>query len=208
MNRQTIPGLGLGLWLLVAACGSRPSVAERPQQATRPDLPVQESTPDLTAAKEPEPLPAGLKTATRREPARHELPEAIVKTFPDAWSVVRRTDPFPIEVVLDRKQAVLGYSVYSDSAGTTAVGYAGPVPVQLHLDAQGCPRRIYLLDNQETPAYLELVVRQGLLERLLGYDPARPDSIDAVTLATTSSKAIISTVTRTADRVEREVIGR
>ncbi len=80
--------------------------------------------------------------------------------------------------------------------------------MQVLLDAQARPRRIYLLDNQETPAYLELVVRQGLLERLLDYDPARPDSIDAVTLATKSSSAIIAGVTKTADRVAREVAGR
>jgi len=210
VNHRTLLRLGPALLLLVTACGSRPSVADRPQPEARPGPPVQESTPapESTAAKEPEPPPVRPETAPRREPARPELPQAIVRTFPDAWTVTRRTDPFPIEVVLDRKQAVLGYSVYSDSAGTTAVGYAGPVPIQLLLDARARPRRIYLLDNQETPAYLELVVRQGLLERLLDYDPARPDSIDAVTLATSSSRAIIAAVTRTADRVAREITGR
>jgi uncharacterized protein with FMN-binding domain len=108
---------------------------------------------------------------------------------------------------MDRKQTVLGYSVCSDSAGTTTQGYAGPVPVMVLLDAEACPRRIYILDSRETPAYLEIVVGSGLLDRLLKFDPAQPESVDAVTLATSSSRAIIAAVTRTAERVMREIVG-
>jgi uncharacterized protein with FMN-binding domain len=82
------------------------------------------------------------------------------------------------------------------------------VPVQVFLDARAKPLRIYVLDNSETPAYLDIAIGGGLLERLLAYDPARPDSIDAVTLATSSSKAIIGGVTGLAARVSAEIVAR
>jgi hypothetical protein len=80
------------------------------------------------------------------------------------------------------------------------------VPVQVFFNARGKPVRIYILDNCETPAYLDLVYRDGLLDRLLAYDPAKPDSVDAVTLATTSSHAIIAGVTGLAARVSAELV--
>ncbi|MCX6841411.1 MAG: FMN-binding protein, partial [candidate division WOR-3 bacterium] len=113
--------------------------------------------------------------------------------------------PFPHRVVRDSSGRVLGYEVFSDSAGVTSMGYSGMVPVQVLLDAQAKPVRIYVLDNSESPAYLDIVLGGGLLGRLLAYDPARPESIDAVTLATSSSKAIIAGVTGLAARVSAEI---
>jgi len=103
---------------------------------------------------------------------------------------------------------VLGFEVFSDSAGVTGEGYGGVVPVQVLFDARGKPVRIYVLDNSETPAYLDLALKGGLLERLLAYDPALPESIDAVTLATSSSGAIIAGVTGLAKRVADEFLHR
>ena len=113
--------------------------------------------------------------------------------------------PFPHWVIRDSAARVLGYEAFSDSAGVTAQGYAGPVPVQVFFDAGGKPLRIYVLDNGETPAYLDIVYRAGLLEKLLACDPAQPESVDAVTLATTSSHAIIAGVTALARRVSVEL---
>jgi len=100
---------------------------------------------------------------------------------------------------------VLGYEAFSDSAGVTAKGYGGAVPVQVFFDSHGRPLRIYVLDNGETPGYLDIVYRGGLLEKLLAFDPAKPDSVDAVTLATTSSHAIIAGVTGLARLVWTEL---
>jgi uncharacterized protein with FMN-binding domain len=203
---KSLARFGLIFLFLPAGCGSRPT----PRQATPHPLPAEETLPATAgnAPERPSPQPARPETKAQPEPPKTDLPEAVTKTFPDARYIRRRDAPFPVEVVLGSRKAVLGYSAWSDSAGTTARGYAGPVPVHVLLDAQARPKRIYLLDNQETPAYLELAVNQGILERLLDYDPARPDSIDAVTLATMSSKAVVASVTRTADRVAREVVGR
>ena len=65
--------------------------------------------------------------------------------------------------------------------------------------------RIYVLDNCETPAYMDLVLRAGLLDSLLVCDPAKPESVDAVTLATSSSHAITAGVTALAARVAAEI---
>lgn len=107
---------------------------------------------------------------------------------------------------MDNSERVLGYEVFSDSAGVTAQGYAGKVPVQVFFDARGKPLRIYVLDNTESPAYLDLVYRAGLLEKLLAFDPAKPESVDAVTLATCSSRAIIAGVTGLARLVSAELV--
>jgi hypothetical protein len=109
--------------------------------------------------------------------------------------------------VCGRNRAVIGYVVDSDSAGTTARGYGGPVPLRLYLDARARPRRISLLDNNETPTYFEVVTGCGLLDRLLEFDPAAPESVDAVTLATVSSRAVVAGVTATCRRAAAELVG-
>jgi len=146
------------------------------------------------------------KPATARD--TDTLPDIVRKTFPTAGSARSVSKPFPHRVIRDSSGWVLGYEVLSDSAGVTAKGYAGMVPVRVFLDAQARPVRILVLDNSETPAYLDIAVSGGLLERLLTYGPAEPESVDAVTLATSSSKAIIVGVTRLAARVSAEVVAK
>jgi hypothetical protein len=138
-------------------------------------------------------------------PAHDTVPTIVAKTFPKAALVQYRSRPFPHRVIRDSAELVLGYEVFSDSAGVTARGYAGLVPVQVFFDKRGRPVRIYILDNSETPAYMDLVYRAGLLDTLLMFDPGKPDTVDAVTLATTSSHAVIAGVTGLAARVAAEI---
>jgi hypothetical protein len=168
------------LLLVLGACGSRPE--QRPGSGSVPAPRAQ----------------AGTEADT--------LGDVVKRTFPRAVTVASVAEPFPHKLVRDNRGRVIGYVVFSDSAGTTAKGYAGMVPVQVLLDSLARPVRIYILDNSETPAYLEISYRAGLLDRLLHYDPAKPDSIDAVTLATSSSRAIAEAVTRLADRLLIEVV--
>ena len=136
---------------------------------------------------------------------RVTLPEAVARAFPLAATAERMSEPFPHRVIRDSTGGVLGYEAFSDSAGTTARGYAGMVPLQVFFDGHGRPVRIYILEHYETQAYMELIYRSGLLEELLRFDPAEPDSLDAVTLATSSSQAIIAGVAGLAARVSTEV---
>ncbi len=116
-------------------------------------------------------------------------------------------EPFPHLTIHGPDDLLLGYQVDSDHAGATAEGYSGPVPVRVWLDTTGSLLGLNLRENKETPAYLGLVTESDLFERLLGCEPGRTDSIDAVTLATVSSIAIIKGVTGTIDRVAVELIG-
>ncbi len=139
-------------------------------------------------------------------PEPETLPAVIKRTFPGSASVRSESVPFPHRTVLDSAGRVLGYDAFSDSAGVTARGYLGMMPVQVFFDGRGKPVRIYILDNYETPVYMDIISGSGLLERLLAFDPARPDSVDAVTLATSSSRAIIAGVTGLASRVLNEIV--
>jgi hypothetical protein len=196
----------LALCLVLGACGSKPAPK---QERGRAQLPVPETiasavqapaTPAVESARTKNPVakPPSLRPDT--------LPDVVRKTFPAAGSARSVSKPFPYLVISDSSGRILGYEVFSDSAGVTGRGFAGMVPVQVFLDAKARPVRIYVLDNSETPAYLDIALGSGLLERLLAYNPSKPDSVDAVTLATCSSRAIIAGVTGLAARVSAEVV--
>jgi len=188
------------------ACGSRPSlsaIAAGHDSATPGAeqgfaAPASRSEAE-TAGAAVKPIPA------RAVPSGVSVPAIVSKVFPTAVSVQSVSQPFAHRVIRDSAGTVIGYEVFSDSAGVTAQGYGGTVPVQVLFDSRGRPVRIFILDNCETPVYMDLVYRAGLLDSLLRFDPAKPDSVDAVTIATSSSRAIAAGVTRLATRVATEL---
>jgi hypothetical protein len=194
------PAAIAGLICLIAGCGSR-SPSPKPADdsaATRDTIVAPPVLPETGA----DPAPSSVSPAP---PAGDTVRSIVARAFPGAASARRSADPFPHQVITDGDGGVLGYEAFSDSAGTTSRGYAGMVPLQVFFDKRGRPVRIYLLDNSETPAYMDLIYRAGLLDTLLRYNPAKPDTVDAVTLATTSSHAIIAGVTGLAARVAAEI---
>ncbi len=194
--------------LVFAACGSRPSSSQVAEMPRAPE------TATTASAVLPATSMPGAESTVCSAPAAEEqiapksatLPGIVRKAFPTAGSAHPEPSPFPHRVIRDGANHVLGYEVFSDSAGVTAMGYAGLVPVQVFFDSRGKPVRIYILDNNETPAYMDIVAGAGLLERLLAFDPACPDSLDAVTFATSSSRAIIAGVTGLAAKVSAELV--
>lgn len=76
-------------------------------------------------------------------------------------------------------------------------GYNGPVPLKIRIDPSGKVASIAVLDNSESPEFLQHALDGGLLEQWIGRDAgqilAAPDA-DAVSGATYSSKAIIANV--------------
>ena len=193
--------------LTLVACGSKSPSSQEPEPSVVPETETAASaalaaTQDSAAESlHTRPAPGEPAPVRRTE----TLPDVIRKTFPSASSVRSEASPFPHRVILDSAVRVLGYEVFSDSAGVTAQGYAGMVPVQVFFDARGKPVRIYILENCETPAYMDVISGSGLFERLLAFDPGKPDSVDAVTLATSSSRAVIAGVTGLAARVLSEL---
>ena len=127
--------------------------------------------------------------------------------FPSLWITREFAGPFLHLAVYDSSSRIIGFQVESDLAQTTSEGYAGPVPIRVFLDASAAVLGFDILPCDETPGYLELTVK-ALTPRLVGYSPARTDTVDAVTTATLSSSAVIAAVTGAARRVANEVVSR
>lgn len=75
-------------------------------------------------------------------------------------------------------------------------GYNGNIPLVILLSPDGKVQKIHLLDNTETPSFLNRVVEKGFLENWTGLsvDEAKAKQVDAVTGATYSSSAISKSV--------------
>lgn len=80
-------------------------------------------------------------------------------------------------------------------------GYGGPVPLRLYVK-DGRIKRIELLENAETPSFLERV-KDGVIGLYIGKTPAEARSmqVDAVSGATLSSNAVIKTIGRSLDEL-------
>lgn len=192
------------LCLLLAGCGGGKAPLAQTERDSTAGL-TAEPVPTVTPVFETTRGGARVDTLSPVD-ARDTVPTMVSKAFPGAVSVQQISRPFPHRVIRDSAARVLGYEAFSDSAGVTARGYAGPVPVQVLFDSQARPVRIYMLENCETPAYMDIISGSSLMERLRAFDPARPDSVDAVTLATCSSRAIVAGVTGLARLVSAELL--
>lgn len=121
------------------------------------------------------------------------MPLEIVNAFPTAKSVKkegRRT------AVYDAKKVLLGYAVYSKPASDGIKGYNGETPLMIALDTKMVVKSVQLLDNNETPSYLQKVVAGGLLKSWDGMKAAKAakKKVDTVSGATYTSRSIIQTL--------------
>jgi hypothetical protein len=135
------------------------------------------------------------------------VPARIRRRFPAATIFTARTEPFAHGAVTG-PGGIIGYEVDSDEAGTTQDGFGGPVPLLVWFDGRGRVTEVKVMGNDETPGYLQIIFKSGLLDSLKGYSAADPESVDAVTLATKSSRAIIDGTRLAAERVCRELLKR
>jgi len=132
--------------------------------------------------------------------------ERLGELFPGCDHTRELTEPFPCLLVCSAAGSLLGYAGWSDLAGTTTRGCIGPVPVRVFVAPDGGIIDFDVLDNFETPSYLQLVFGGDFRARLTAWRPDAPDSVDAVSMATLSSRAIIRGVTGTARRIHDEII--
>jgi uncharacterized protein with FMN-binding domain len=139
------------------------------------------------------------------EIAHDTVPARIRRRFPSATSFASEDRPFP-HGVIHGPAGTIGYEVDTDEAGTTQTGFGGPVPLLLWFDSDGQVSEVKVMGNDETPGYLQLVLRSGLLDSLKGRSATAVESVDAVTMATFSSRAVIDGVRLTADRVAAELL--
>ena len=103
----------------------------------------------------------------------------------------------PTDTVPTIRTSSDGTTVINTTAlGADLVGYAGPVPIELHL-RDGRIERLEVLPNSETPSFLEAVTDE-LPARWVGHTPEEVATmeVDVVSGATFTSRALIGNVRR------------
>lgn len=86
------------------------------------------------------------------------------------------------------------------------IGFAGPTPLEIILDASGKISEVKLLPNKDTPKYIQIAIDGGLLKVWNGLTPqeALAKKVDAVSGATFTSRGIINTVYKRLEIYEAE----
>lgn len=99
-------------------------------------------------------------------------------------------------MLYDKSEKLVGKALFSMPYCADIKGYAGNVPLVVLLSPDDKVQKIHLLDNTETPSFLNRVVEKGFLESWAGLsvDEAKAKQVDAVTGATYSSSAISKSV--------------
>jgi Na+-translocating ferredoxin:NAD+ oxidoreductase RnfG subunit len=95
----------------------------------------------------------------------------------------------------EKKQYIAATRVYSNEI----YGFGGPVPMLLHLDASQHITNIVLLENNETPDFLESVKKHNIVEQWKGKSPNEINQFtpDAVSGATLTSNAVNKSIQST-----------
>lgn len=99
-------------------------------------------------------------------------------------------------IIYDRNREIIGYYLDSTPYGQSITGYAGPIPCLIIMDKNHQILGISLLDNLETPNYIEYITDELFLKNWNGLTPeeAKDLNVDTISGATFSSQAIIDTV--------------
>lgn len=94
--------------------------------------------------------------------------------------------------VKNEKGKVIGSVLLSSPYSDDIKGFNGPTPLQIALDQDGKILEVRVLDNYETPNFLNRVIKAGFLESWNGLtaDEALNKEVDAVSGATFSSNGI------------------
>lgn len=94
--------------------------------------------------------------------------------------------------VKNEKGKVIGTVLLSSPYSDDIKGFNGPIPLQIAMDNNGKIMEVRILDNQETPSFLNRVVNAGFLNSWNGLTAkeALNKQVDAVSGATFSSNGI------------------
>lgn len=88
---------------------------------------------------------------------------------------------------------LLGFVMKSSPYSDQIIGYMGPVPLLIALDADGKVVQVLALENDETPSFISRITEAGLFDSWTGMsvEEAATAQVDAISGATFSSRAII-----------------
>jgi NosR/NirI family nitrous oxide reductase transcriptional regulator len=129
----------------------------------------------------------------------------VEKLFPEATAVEFASNASPRHYRAyggpEDSRTLIGYAVSSTECAPGIRGYAGPIPLLLALDPKGAVLSVTVLANDETPSYVSRLFAADSLARFAGAtyrDPLRIGTdVDAVSGATVSQEALVSTVRAT-----------
>ncbi len=117
--------------------------------------------------------------------------EQVKSIFPDAHSVqIADTSAY---WVLNPEQKKIGRVLLTSPWADKIVGFSGAVPLLIGVDLNENIAGVVLLENRESPEYVDRVLNSGLLSQWTGLSEgdAVKKSVDAVSGATFTSKAVI-----------------
>lgn len=131
--------------------------------------------------------------AAKAKVGANGLAVEINNAFPGAKSVKKQEK---WTAVYDAGSKLLGYAVYSKPASDGITGYAGETPLMIALDAKKQVISVQMLQNMESPGYVQLVVNAGLLNSWNGMkaNKAATKKVDAVAGATFTSTSVIKSL--------------
>ncbi len=127
-------------------------------------------------------------------PTEKDLPvdtlTELQTAFPKA-AYVELTDTATY-AVKNKKGKVIGTVLLSSPYSDNIKGFNGPTPLQIALDGNGKIIEVRVLDNDETPSFLNRVINAGFMDSWNGLtiEEAINKEVDAVSGATYSSNGI------------------
>ena len=131
---------------------------------------------------------------TNYKPTEKDLPiETLTElqtAFPKAAYVeLTETSTYAVK---DSKGKIIGMVLLSSPYSDDIKGFNGPTPLQIALDEKGKIIEVRVLDNDETPGFLNRVINAGFLNSWNGLTAkeALDKEVDAVSGATYSSNGI------------------
>lgn len=98
--------------------------------------------------------------------------------------------------VLDKKNKVLGKVLYCKHHKNEVKGFGGPVPIMIALSCNDTVLGVNLLENNESPAFIERITKQGFFTTWNGYlaKNALLLNVDAISGASETTNAVVSNV--------------
>ena len=119
--------------------------------------------------------------------------EQVKRIFPEAHSI--QTTDVSEYLIFNQEQQKIGRALLSSPSADQIVGYFGPVPLLIGIDLKENIVTVLLLENRETPSYVEQVISSGLLSKWdgLSKDEALKKEVDVISGATLTSRAVIRT---------------
>ncbi|MCD4785096.1 MAG: 4Fe-4S binding protein [Candidatus Eremiobacteraeota bacterium] len=122
--------------------------------------------------------------------------EHAIKIFPTASSLIHPKKDKEWTIILDNRGKHVGSAVVSSPHADDITGYAGSTPLIIGIDMEGIIIDIVLIENQETPGFVERVIKTEYLDRWDGrhWKKITTIEVDAVSGATLTSTSIKNTL--------------